>query len=80
MTIASLGVSVNAGTRGTVSPERMGLAGHTLTFSEAWKKMTQASVQTIQELLGHGDVKATMACTPVLNRGGTGVRSPIDTL
>ena len=37
-------------------------------------------IRTIQELLGHRDVKTTMICTHVLNQGPMGVRSPADRL
>ncbi len=35
-------------------------------------------IRTVQELLGHNEVRTTMVYTHVLNRGGRGVRSPLD--
>jgi len=35
-------------------------------------------IRTVQELLGHSKVTTTMVYTHVLNRGGLGVRSPLD--
>ena len=58
---------------------RHSFATHLLEACPERSRREGYDIRTVQELLGHKNVKTTMIYTHFLNRGGLAVRSPLDT-
>ncbi len=73
----NIGRAIKAAARKVGVDKRV--SSHTLRHSFATHLLDSGyDIRTVQELLGHKDVSTTMIYTHVLNKGGRGVKSPLD--
>ncbi len=64
----------------TLYPSRF-MRWHTLRHSSATDLLESSyDIRTVQDLLGHNDVRTTMIHSHVSHRGPKGVKSPVDNL
>ena len=76
---SAVGRAISAAVRRTDITKRV--TAHTFQHSFATHLIESGyDIRTMQELLGHKDVRTTMIYTHVLNKGGRGVQSPADFL